>query len=340
MEAIMVSPATMTEIVLGKLVAYFVLGQGGLAVSVGLGLFVFEVPFRGAFPVLIGISAIFLVVSLAIGLVISTVARNQFVAAQLAFLITFMPALILSGIMFDIQSMLPAQAVIRSSCALLRVSRRPVPGRHGLAGPAAQPAGPARLRRGLPDRGNRPHAAQPGVAAMWRRIRSLIVKEFLMLWKDRKSRFVLMVPPIVQLVLFASAATFEGARRFARRLNEDRAGRRALVRRFEGSDTPRNRHLRQSGDVERDISRRVKAVLHVGQTSPPTWRRPPGTTHSCRADAQRAHHPELRRRSSALPIASTRRRAPPAPACRSTPAPGSTPNFESRWFILPGLTVL
>lgn len=105
MEAIMVSPATMTEIVLGKLVAYFVLGQGGLAVSVGLGLFVFEVPFRGSFPVLIGISALFLVVSLAIGLVISTVARNQFVAAQLAFLITFMPALILSGLMFDIQSM-------------------------------------------------------------------------------------------------------------------------------------------------------------------------------------------------------------------------------------------
>ena len=43
---------------------------------------------------------------------------------------------------------------------------------------------------------------------MWQRIRSLIVKEFLMLWKDRKSRFVLLVPPIIQLVLFASAANF------------------------------------------------------------------------------------------------------------------------------------
>jgi len=105
MEAIMVSPATMTEIMLGKLVAYFVLGQGGLAVSVGLGIFVFEVPFRGSFLVLIGISAVFLVVSLAMGLLISTVARNQFVAAQLAFLVTFMPALILSGLMFDIESM-------------------------------------------------------------------------------------------------------------------------------------------------------------------------------------------------------------------------------------------
>jgi ABC-2 type transport system permease protein len=105
MEAIMVSPASMTEIVLGKLVAYFVLGQGGLAVSVGLGLFVFEVPFRGSLAVLLVTSSVFLVVSLAIGLVISTVARNQFVAAQLAFLVTFMPALILSGLIFDIESM-------------------------------------------------------------------------------------------------------------------------------------------------------------------------------------------------------------------------------------------
>ena len=105
MEALMVSPASMTEIMLGKLVAYFVLGMGGLAVSVGLGLFVFEVPFRGSFVVLVGISAVFLVVSLAIGLLISTVARNQFVAAQLAFLVTFMPALILSGLMFDIETM-------------------------------------------------------------------------------------------------------------------------------------------------------------------------------------------------------------------------------------------
>jgi len=123
MEAIMVSPASMTEIMLGKLVAYFVLGQGGLAISVGLGLFVFEVPFRGSFLMLIGVSAVFLVVSLAVGLVISTVARNQFVAAQLAFLITFMPALILSGLMFDIDSMPPwVQAITMAFPARYYVS--------------------------------------------------------------------------------------------------------------------------------------------------------------------------------------------------------------------------
>ena len=105
MEAMMVSPASMTELVMGKLAAYFVLGLGGLAVSVGLGLFVFEVPFRGSWTMLLAMSSVFLVVSLALGLVISTVARSQFVAAQLSFLVTFMPALILSGMMFDIASM-------------------------------------------------------------------------------------------------------------------------------------------------------------------------------------------------------------------------------------------
>jgi ABC-2 type transport system permease protein len=105
MEAMLASPASMTEILLGKLVAYFVLGLGGLAVSVFIGLVVFEVPFRGSAEVLIAVSSVFLIVSLAMGLLISTVARSQFVAAQLAFLVTFMPALILSGLMFDIESM-------------------------------------------------------------------------------------------------------------------------------------------------------------------------------------------------------------------------------------------
>ena len=272
MEAIMVSPASMTEIMLGKLVAYFVLGQGGLAISVGLGLFVFEVPFRGSFLMLIGVSAVFLVVSLAVGLVISTVARNQFVAAQLAFLITFMPALILSGLMFDIDSMPALGAGDHHGLpgALLRLEPADaVPRRHGLADPAAQPRHPAGLRRALPGRGDRPHATKPGVAAVWRRIRSLIVKEFLTLWKDRKSRFVLVVPPIVQLILFANAATFDVRRVSLGIWNEDRARpARELVARFEGSDAF---HVAAAydnpGDAERDLSaQRVKAVLHVGQT--------------------------------------------------------------------------
>ena len=123
MEAIMVSPATMTEIVLGKLLAYFVLGMASLAVSVGLGIFLFQVPFRGSVGVLVLISAVFLVVSLAMGLLISTTARNQFVAAQAAFLTTFMPTMILSGLLFDIESMPQwVQAVTRVIAARYYVS--------------------------------------------------------------------------------------------------------------------------------------------------------------------------------------------------------------------------
>jgi ABC-2 type transport system permease protein len=65
----------------------------------------FEVPLRGSFWVLLAASAVFMLVALAMGLLISTVARNQFVAGQIAILVTFLPAFILSGFIFDIGSM-------------------------------------------------------------------------------------------------------------------------------------------------------------------------------------------------------------------------------------------
>ena len=91
---------------------------------------------------------------------------------------------------------------------------------------------------------------------MWQRIRSLIVKEFLMLWKDRKSRFVLLVPPIIQLVLFASAANFEVNNVALGVWNEDVARpARELVSRFEGSGTFRiTTAYDNPGAVERDIA--------------------------------------------------------------------------------------
>ena len=105
MEALMVSPASMWEILLSKLLANFVLGLGGLALAVAVGVFVFHVPFRGSLAVLVLISSVFLVVALGMGLLISSAARNQFVAAQASFIATYMPAMILSGLIFDIDSM-------------------------------------------------------------------------------------------------------------------------------------------------------------------------------------------------------------------------------------------
>lgn len=108
----MVTPIRVREILLGKIGPYFILGMGGLLLSVAMTVWLFEVPLRGSLIVLMGVSALFLLAALGMGLLISTLARNQFVAGQTAILVTFLPAFILSGFIFDINSMpLPIQAV-------------------------------------------------------------------------------------------------------------------------------------------------------------------------------------------------------------------------------------
>ncbi|HUX25751.1 MAG TPA: ABC transporter permease [Burkholderiales bacterium] len=105
MEALLVTPVTMTEVILGKLIPYFILGMGGLALSVAMALWLFEVPLRGSPWLLFATSALFLLTALGMGLFISTVARSQFVAGQIAIITTFLPAFLLSGFIFDIGSM-------------------------------------------------------------------------------------------------------------------------------------------------------------------------------------------------------------------------------------------
>ena len=105
LEALFVTPVRIYEILLGKTVPYFILGMGGLMLTVVAGRYLFGVPLRGSLVVLIGVSSLYLLVALGIGLLISSATRNQFVASQLALVITFMPAFILSGFIFDIASM-------------------------------------------------------------------------------------------------------------------------------------------------------------------------------------------------------------------------------------------
>jgi ABC-2 type transport system permease protein len=110
MEALMVTPVSIGEILIGKIVPYFVLGSGGMLVSVMMAFFLFHVPLRGSIWVLFGSSSLFLLVALGMGLLISTVSKNQFIASQAAIIGTFLPAFILSGFIFDIGSM---PAVVR-----------------------------------------------------------------------------------------------------------------------------------------------------------------------------------------------------------------------------------
>jgi len=105
MEALLVTPVTMREVLLGKLVPYFILGMGGMSLSVAMGVWLFGVPLRGSLGVLFGAAALFLLAALGMGLLISTLTKNQFVAGQVAIITTFLPAFILSGFIFDIGSM-------------------------------------------------------------------------------------------------------------------------------------------------------------------------------------------------------------------------------------------
>lgn len=112
MEALMVTPVTAKEILLGKLLPYFVLGIGGLTISVGMAVWLFGVPLEGSLLILFLSSSLFLIASLGMGLTISTVARNQFVAGQVAIIVTFLPAFMLSGFIFDINSMPRAVQIV------------------------------------------------------------------------------------------------------------------------------------------------------------------------------------------------------------------------------------
>jgi ABC-2 type transport system permease protein len=93
------------EIMLGKLAPYFILGMFDVAVCVVIAIGWFHVPFRGSFLTLGISSALFMIVVLSLGFLISVLAKNQFAASQIALLVTFLPAFLLSGFLFAIEQM-------------------------------------------------------------------------------------------------------------------------------------------------------------------------------------------------------------------------------------------
>jgi ABC-2 type transport system permease protein len=111
-EALFVTPVRPGEILLGKTVPYFVLGMIGLALCLLAAKFLFAVPFRGSVLVLSAVSMLYLLVALALGLLISSALKSQFVASQITLLVTFLPAVMLSGFLFDLRSLPGAVQVI------------------------------------------------------------------------------------------------------------------------------------------------------------------------------------------------------------------------------------
>lgn len=105
MEALLASPVTRTELLLCKILPYYGLGMVSLLLCVAVAHWGLKVPFRGTFTALWLVGSLFLLSVLGIGLAISTGMRNQFNAAQAALNAAFLPAVMLSGFIYEISSM-------------------------------------------------------------------------------------------------------------------------------------------------------------------------------------------------------------------------------------------
>ena len=105
MEAIMATPVNIQELVLGKLIPYFLLGLGSMLFCTLVAVLVFRTPLRGSVLSLFLVTSLFLAGGLGLGLWVSTLSKSQFVAGQFAVVLGFLPGFQLSGFLFEISSM-------------------------------------------------------------------------------------------------------------------------------------------------------------------------------------------------------------------------------------------
>jgi ABC-2 type transport system permease protein len=112
MEALLSTPVSRTELLLSKVLPYYLLGIVSMLICVAVSVWILGVPFKGSLAVLFVVSSLFLGSALGMGLLLSTLTRNQFNAAQAALNAAFLPAVMLSGFVFEISSMpLPIQTM-------------------------------------------------------------------------------------------------------------------------------------------------------------------------------------------------------------------------------------
>ena len=104
MEALIATPASPLAILISKVLPYFVLGLVGWGLCLFAALFLYDVPVRGSLTVITVSSALYLLIGLGLGLFVSGVTRSQFLASQITILSGFLPAVILSGFIFDLRS--------------------------------------------------------------------------------------------------------------------------------------------------------------------------------------------------------------------------------------------
>ncbi|WEJ74679.1 ABC transporter permease [Pseudomonas sp. PSE14] len=112
LEALFVTPVRPVEILLAKIIPCFGIGMIGLALCLIAARVLFDVPLYGSFVVLVVASMLYMLVALGIGLLISAMTKNQFLASQIALLASFLPAMMLSGFIFDLRNVPTAIRVV------------------------------------------------------------------------------------------------------------------------------------------------------------------------------------------------------------------------------------
>ena len=105
MEQVLSTPLRPAEMVLGKMLAYFLVGVTDAAVTVIVGLLIFQVPFRGSYLMLALSTCLFLFGALFWGIFVSAVSPTQLQAYQIGILTSFLPAFLLSGFVYAIETM-------------------------------------------------------------------------------------------------------------------------------------------------------------------------------------------------------------------------------------------
>ncbi len=269
MEALLATPVAITDLLAGKLIPYFALGMITMALATATALFVFGVPFRGSFGVLALMSAVFLVTALAQGLLISTLARNQLVAAQSTMISAFLPSFFLSGFVFEIDGMpwplrllsygVPARYFVAGLQTLFLAGDVWSVIWPNLAGMAALAA----VYIALTALKTQTRLDRPMTSRLW----SLIVKELLANWRDRRNRIILLIAPMVQVLVFSFAATQEVKNVPLAVLDESGSvASRELISRFAGSPQfAQVLHLNGAAEIAPTIdSRAAPAVLRIG----------------------------------------------------------------------------
>ncbi len=105
MEVLLVSPLKPGHIILGKVMPYVVLSFVNAVIIILLGFFVFKVPVQGSIILLLAESILFILLSLSLGILISTLAKSQQVAMMVSMFALMLPTILLSGFIFPIENM-------------------------------------------------------------------------------------------------------------------------------------------------------------------------------------------------------------------------------------------